>query len=406
MVNNWRITPLGAFSHYLREQYGRLFEQWLTAIAAEAALVDADRLTREQLSDHLPDIFEGICVAVEACDLEGVEATVAGDARRHGGVRWSQGYRIEELSRELDLFRQVLLGAVEDFAALNRAFTRMHEKRARQLVDEAISLITMNSIREAIGERDRRINEYTHALERANQELTLRQQLVDALHESRMQMTRSVAHDMRNFLNALSIALQLVDRAPANLDAGLALATRQVVDMTQLVDDMVEYSVVLADRASLAVEEIDLAVLCDELATTCRPPIEAKGLALSVVFDETLRTVLSSRLKLKQIGLNLLTNATKYTEGGGIELAMGPLGTTGWYLRVTDTGVGIAAADRERVFKEFERAARHDTPGVGLGLAIVRELCRVLRGDIRFASREGYGTRFEIRFPVDPRQGG
>jgi signal transduction histidine kinase len=71
-----------------------------------------------------------------------------------------------------------------------------------------------------------------------------------------------------------------------------------------------------------------------------------------------------------------------------------------WSICVSDTGVGIAPSDADRVFDEFERAAGEDIPGTGLGLAIVRELCRVLDGQIDFASREGVGTRFEIRFPL------
>lgn len=111
-------------------------------------------------------------------------------------------------------------------------------------------------------------------------------------------------------------------------------------------------------------------------------------------------TVLSNRIKVKQVALNLLSNATKYTKTGEIELAMGGYGQSSWYLRVADTGVGIAPADRDRVFDEFERAAGDDIPGVGLGLAIVKELCRVLDGRIRFETREGLGTTFDIRFPL------
>jgi hypothetical protein len=71
-----------------------------------------------------------------------------------------------------------------------------------------------------------------------------------------------------------------------------------------------------------------------------------------------------------------------------------------WSIRVSDTGVGIASADSDRVFDEFERAAGEEIPGTGLGLAIVRELCRMLNGQIDFASREGVGTTFDIRFPL------
>ena len=345
-------------------------------------------------------------MALEARDLERIEASIEQDARLHGKVRWRQGYRIEELVRELDLFRQVLIDAGEEFAGVNGAFTRLNERQARRMVDEAISFVTANSIQEAVGERDRRIEEYTGVLERANHELTLRQQLVSDLHESRMQITRSVVHDLRNFLNAFSVALQLISRAPAKAEAGLALATRQAADMKQLVDDMVQYSVVLGDSAPLEVERVQLRELFDELATACRPAIEAKGLRLRARFDAGDEPVFSNRLKLKQVALNLLTNATKYTDAGDVELAMGRDGEHRWYMRVTDTGAGIAAADRERVFEEFERAAGDDIPGMGLGLAIVKELCRVLGGEIHFESREGRGTRFEIRFPVALRRKG
>jgi len=94
----------------------------------------------------------------------------------------------------------------------------------------------------------------------------------------------------------------------------------------------------------------------------------------------------------------------KYTREGEIELVIGRCGTSQWFMRVADTGVGIARSDTERVFREFARAAGDDVPGAGLGLAIVRELCRALEGEIHFESREGQGTTFEIRFPLDLKQ--
>ncbi|MFL9989366.1 sensor histidine kinase [Paraburkholderia sediminicola] len=403
-MNDTPVPPLRAFAGFLRQERTTLTEKWMKAVSGDADLVGADRLTYDQLADHLPEILDGICTALDAQDLEQAEPAIERDARTHGKVRWQQGYRIDELVHELDLFRQVLADAAGTFAESNDAFTRRHEGRARRLIDEALGFVTVTSIREVVTERDRKIDDYTGSLERANHELTLKQRLVSDLYESRMQITRSVVHDLRNFLNAFSIALQLISRAPSKAEAGLALATRQAADMKQLVDDMVEYSVVLGDSTPLAVEPFDLRELLDELVTACRPAIEAKGLRLSTPFDAGVTTVLSNRLKVKQVALNLLSNATKYTKAGEIELAMGGHGEGGWYLRVADTGVGIAPSDCDRVFDEFERAAGDDIPGVGLGLAIVKELCRVLEGKIRFETREGHGTTFEIRFPVQVHQ--
>ena len=394
--------PLRSFAGFLRRERTALTEKWMNAVLGDASLVEADKLTYDQLADHLPEILDGICTALDAQDLEQAEPAIERNARTHGKVRWQQGYRIDELVHELDLFRQVLADAAEMYAESNDAFTRRHEGRARRLIDEALGVVTVTSIREVVTERDRKIDEYTGNLERANHELTLKQRLVSELYDSRMQITRSVVHDLRNFLNAFSIALQLISRVPSKAEAGVALATCQAADMKQLVDDMVAYSVVLGDSAPLAVEPFDLRELFEELVMASRPAIEAKGLRLSTRFDTDVTTVLSNRIKVKQVALNLLSNATKYTNAGEIELAMGGHGKGGWYLRVADTGVGIAPSDTDRIFDEFERAAGEDIPGVGLGLAIVKELCRILDGTIRFETREGHGTTFEIRFPGQP----
>ncbi|MFM0416380.1 sensor histidine kinase [Paraburkholderia aromaticivorans] len=394
------VLPLTALAAQLRLQQVDLTERWMKAVFHDAELTESDRLTYEQLADHIPNILEEICSVLERQDLDHAEGAIERDARLHGKLRWKQGYRIDELVRELDLFRQMLTGAIVEFSESRPYFTRRHEERARYFVDEAVSFVTLTSIREVVSERDRKIDDYTGRLERANHELTLKQRLVGDLYESRMQITRSVVHDLRNFLNVFSMALQLISRAPSRVDTALALANRQAADMKTLVDELVEYSVVLGDNSPLVVESFALRELFDELVISCEPAIEAKGLRLQTAFDGALQVVVSNRLKLKQVALNLLTNATKYTKAGLIEFSMTAAQDDRWRLRVSDTGVGIEASDRERVFKEFERAAADDIPGAGLGLAIVKELCRVLEGEIRFDSHEGKGTIFEITFPM------
>jgi signal transduction histidine kinase len=376
----------------------------MRAVAEDVDVVHSDELTRAQLADHLPVIFDEICFALEAQDLAPVEPAIRRNARIHGKWRWRQGYQIGELVRELELFRQVLTGAVADFAQAHDYFTRGHEEQARHLIGEAVSTVTMTSIQEVILERDRKIDEYTGKLERANHELLLKQKLVSDLHDSRMQITRSVAHDLRNFLNVFSTALQLVKRSPTKAETALTLAHRQATDMKLLVDELVEYSVAVADTETVSVEWVDLRDLFDELVFSSRTAIEEKGLRLISAYDAQLATVTTNRLKLKQIALNLLSNAVKYTKTGQVELEMSKSGPDHWCLRVTDTGIGIASVDAERVFEEFERVADDDTPGVGLGLAIVRELCRNLGGALHFNSRVAEGSTFEIRFPVEANQ--
>jgi signal transduction histidine kinase len=170
--------------------------------------------------------------------------------------------------------------------------------------------------------------------------------------------------------------------------------------MATLVDEMVEYSKVLNDDSILTVESVDLIALYDELIQSSRVAAEAKGLTLVGHLDAGLSAVVSNRLKVKQVALNLLSNAIKYTTSGEIALSISVAPGDRWRLRVADTGVGIGEADQERVFEEFERAAADDIPGAGLGLAIVKELSRALDGELRFQSSKGYGSVFEVTFPL------
>jgi signal transduction histidine kinase len=384
----------------LRAQQTKLTERWMKLVFGDQEVEHSDQLTYRQLADHLPSIFKEICVVLESRNLRDQEGAIERDARQHGQWRWKQGYRVDELVRELDLFRQVLLQAIGDYAAAHPGFPRADEEHARLMTDEVVSFVTLASIREAVSERDRKIDEYTGMLERANYELTLRQKLIGDLYETRMQITRRVAHDLRNFLNVFSTALQLATRSPAKRETALGLATRQVADMATLVDEMVEYSKVLGDDSVLSVEPFDIVGLFDELMQACRAQAESKGLTLVGQLDTSLGKVTSNRLKVKQVALNLLSNAIKYTPSGEIVLSMNAVGDDRWRLRVTDTGAGISTADQERVFEEFERAADEDIPGAGLGLAIVKELARMLEGELKFQSTKGHGSVFEVTFPL------
>ncbi|KMY85350.1 Signal transduction histidine kinase [Candidatus Paraburkholderia calva] len=396
-------TPAGGLNGLvaaLRTQQAALAERWMKLVFGDNEVEHSDQLTYRQLADHLPSIFEEICIVLESRNLREQEGSIEHNARQHGQWRWQQGYRIDELVRELDLFRQVLLGAIGEYTSTGAGLSRADEEHARLMTDEVVSFVTLASIREAVSERDRKIDEYTGMLERANYELTLRQRLIGDLYETRMQITRRVAHDLRNFLNVFSTALQLATRSAAKRETALSFAQRQVTDMATLVDEMVKYSKVLGDDLILTVDPFDVVELFDELMQACRVAIEAKGLKLVGQLDTTLGKVKSNRLKVKQVALNLLSNAIKYTTSGEIVLSINAAPDDRWRLRVTDTGVGIGADDQERVFEEFERAAGNDIPGAGLGLAIVKELCRTLDGELKFQSAKGKGSVFEVSFPL------
>jgi signal transduction histidine kinase len=196
-------------------------------VSGDTDVEKSDSLSRLQLADHLPAIFEEICVALEHQDLDVAQVAVERDAREHGQWRWRQGYRLDELVRELDLFRQVLTDAVEAYAAADGQFRGSDQGKARYVVDEVISYVTLGSIREVLRERDNKIDEYTGQLERANDELRRSKRRIDKLYEMRLQVTRRVTHDLRNCLNIFSSAtrgespLESGDSARACQSAGV-----------------------------------------------------------------------------------------------------------------------------------------------------------------------------------------
>src|SRR6202048_3748285 len=394
------VPSLRRLAEVLRLNQTLLTAQWMNAALEDAGVEHSKGLTYAQLVDHLPHIFEEVCRVLEAQDLEPEEHAIARDARESAYWRTAQGYLIDELVRESDLFRQMLTQAVRNFADVIQGFTRIEEGRALHLIDEALSFVMQTSVRQAVHEHERKIQDYADMLQRANDELVRKQQLLSETIESRQQVTRRVVHDLRNFLNAFTTALEVLRRTPSANGRALALAERQASDMKTLIDELLEYSVVLSGHNTFAVEEFALRELYDEVVSVYRAAAEAKGLRLDSEFDAHLGATSSNRLKTKQIAVNLLSNALKYTQSGAIGLTMTALGADHWRLTVTDTGIGISPSDQARVFKEFERAAGSDTQGVGLGLAIVKELVRSLGGEIRLESRKGVGSVFEVRLPL------
>jgi signal transduction histidine kinase len=361
----------------------------------------AGNLTHVELADHLPAVLEEICLALERSDLDIVQQAISSDAREHGQWRWRQGYQLDELVRELDLFRQVLADAVEAYPSIDARFGPGHLARTRYVVDEAISFVTLGSIREVLRERDHLIVEYTARLEEANQTLRKSKQQIDNLHKVRLGVTRRVAHDLRNFLGVFSSALQLASSAPEKVEAALRLANRQVLDMQSLTDELVDYAVVLSGRDAEDVERFSLRELYEELVQACQPLIERKGLAFYSVFDESLSVCVSKRLSVKQVAWNLLSNASKYTTSGSVGLSFNRTCDNRFRVSVIDSGIGISAIDSQRVFKEFQRAADDEIPGTGLGLAIVQELVLSLGGEVAMRSTPGVGSIFEVLLPLE-----
>lgn len=178
-----------------------------------------------------------------------------------------------------------------------------------------------------------------------------------------------------------------------------------------LINDVLDLSKIEAGKLQLNPQGTDIPDLIDDVVGLFQPMAEAKGLTLRAeVRRDDMVPVAVDTQRLRQILMNLLSNAVKYTESGEVvlEAAMRPVPLgSGRDLRieVRDTGVGIAAAEQERVFEPFYQAESPDgkvRQGTGLGLSITRRLVDLMRGRIRVESRPGEGTLFRVDLPDLP----
>jgi CheY-like chemotaxis protein len=177
-----------------------------------------------------------------------------------------------------------------------------------------------------------------------------------------------------------------------------------------LVNDALDLARIEAGRLELNVEPFDLRNLLSEVVALTAPIAHGKRLEF---FEENSFpgpvTVLGDAMRIRQILLNLLGNAVKFTERGTVTLRASPLAPRGLCLEVEDTGPGINPAQRQRLFERFEqcggvRAAAH-YGGSGLGLAICQELTAAMGGRISVDSTPGSGSRFSVELPLEVTKG-
>ena len=220
----------------------------------------------------------------------------------------------------------------------------------------------------------------------------------------------TVSHEMRTPINAIfGLSEQLTKRLLANdLRKDLSIIHQSAIHLITLVNDTLDFSKMDADKLTLEQENFSPAEVIDLIRDMHQGTADAKGIALVVNnnFPPQI-TALGDPVRLKQILINLLTNAIKFTEKGSVRLEA-------YYkkeensdnftllLNIEDSGIGMEKEDREKIFEEFvqldnDKAQKHR--GTGLGLAIVKKLINLHHGKIKVDSSPGKGTLFSLEIP-------
>ncbi|HVN84903.1 MAG TPA: HAMP domain-containing sensor histidine kinase [Candidatus Binatia bacterium] len=212
----------------------------------------------------------------------------------------------------------------------------------------------------------------------------------------------NVSHELRTPLNVILGYTQLIlDEGFGPLPAPLRSPLERIMSSTQslvyLISDLLDLSRVEAGRLAIRLERVDLAPLFEELAAFIRPILAAKPVQFTVNAPRNL-TVSADPDRLRQILVNLLSNAAKFTASGEIGLSAQPIESNQVEIAVADTGIGIDRDDLDRIFEPFHRATNSNAfGGVGIGLSISAHLARAMGGDLSVQSEPTQGSRFCIR---------
>jgi Signal transduction histidine kinase len=223
--------------------------------------------------------------------------------------------------------------------------------------------------------------------------------------EAKSRFLTSVSHELRTPMNAI---LGFTDAILAGVDGPLNGEQRTSLEWVQrggrdllgLINEILDLSKIEAGKLTIEVELFDPRELVGAVVAQHRSLATEKGLALDWVDKGTLAEVRLDRGRVRQIIVNLLGNACKFTPAGEVTVETSGAGEGWLHVSVRDTGPGIPASEREAIFQEFHQV-EGAAPGTGLGLAISRRLARAMGGDVTLDVGLGVGTTFHLRLPQD-----
>jgi signal transduction histidine kinase len=240
--------------------------------------------------------------------------------------------------------------------------------------------------------------------------LQARTQDLEVASAYKSQFLANMSHELRTPLNAIiGYTESMLEDGPLpeaeQIDAlgNVLHASRHLL---ALINDVLDLAKIEAGKMELMPEAVAVRALVDEIASTVAPQMAKNGNRLRVDCADAVGSMRVDAMRLRQVLLNLATNAAKFTEGGVVTLAAARTSSSGgdWItLAVTDTGIGMTPEQTARLFQDFTQADASTTRkygGTGLGLAISRRLCRLMGGDILVESAQGEGSTFTIRLPA------
>jgi two-component system sensor histidine kinase BaeS len=262
---------------------------------------------------------------------------------------------------------------------------RRLKKAAEAVASGDLSVRVEHGMKDEIG---RLTETFNHMVESLQREETLRQHLISNIaHELRTPLTVTKAH-----LEALTDGVVEPDEKEIK---GLSSEIERLITLVEGIEDLTKAEASFFRQAEQ--EEVELRGLLKAITRTMGPVFSEKGLGLTFADREPLE-VLTDAGKLETILRNIITNAVRHTDDGGVSLDWGKAGKERFFMEIRDTGRGIEEKDLDRIFDRFYKG--EGSGGIGLGLAIAKELAGIMGGGIEVSTRPGEGAAFRVVLPM------
>jgi signal transduction histidine kinase len=268
--------------------------------------------------------------------------------------------------------------------------------------------ILYERLKQASEQLEARVREATTELARQN-ELLRRQALeLEQASAAKSQFLANVSHELRTPLNAIlgyaAITLQGVSgKLTAPQRRNLSRIDANARHLLTLINEILDITRIEAGRMPIQIAAFNLPELLLEVTTELEPIIAKSGLKIDATVLPDLPALRSDRQKVKQIVVNLLSNALKFTPKGGVAIRAQLSDRRHISIAVIDTGIGIPRKDHRRIFEDFlqvDSTPRRAYGGTGLGLSICRRLASMLRGTLKLESKPGRGSTFTLVLPM------